>query len=210
VEVSIIPSPLYKYRTIESWSFLEDILSRRRLYAASFRSLNDPMEGLLYEHDKDVSVKYRKTVRTASGRLNICSLCDSRDDTLLWSYYAGGHTGVAIGVNVLARQSPRVDEPVKVTYDMTVNIDPRTEQSQSPSEVAKCVLKQKLTFWEHEKEYRAFTTQRFVPVEILEVLVGCKATKEQTDAVRALTAKHLPSIEVIQLKRSELRWPGYQ
>jgi hypothetical protein len=103
----MIPSPLYKYRTIESWSFLEDILSRRRLYAASFRSLNDPMEGLLYEHDKDVSVKYRKAVRTASGRLNICSLCHSRDDTLLWSYYSGGHTGVAIGLNVLARQSPQ-------------------------------------------------------------------------------------------------------
>ena len=71
----MIPSPLYKYRTIENWSFLEDILSRCRLYAASFRSLNDPMEGLLYERDKDVSVKYRKAVRTASDRLNICSLC---------------------------------------------------------------------------------------------------------------------------------------
>ena len=204
------PSPLYKYRSLENWAFFEDILSRRRLYAATFRSLNDPMEGLLYQHDKDVSVKYRKAVRTASGRLNICSLCDSKDNTLLWSYYAGGHTGVAIGVRVLAQQSPRVDEPVKVTYDMTVNIDPQIEASQSPSEVAKCVLRQKLTFWSHENEYRTFSTQRFVPVEILEVLVGCSATREQAHAVRALAAKHVPNIEVKQLKRSELLWPGYQ
>ncbi len=206
----MVSSPLFKYRTLDNWSYLEDIFQRSRLYAASFRSLNDPMEGLLYEHDKDVSLKYRKAVRTASGRLNICSLCDSRDNTLLWSYYAGGHKGVAIGVRVLPRQSPRVDDPVKVTYDMTVNIDPHTERSQSPSDVAKCVLKQKLTFWSHENEFRVFTTQRYVPVEILEVLVGCNATKGQVNAVRTLVATHLPSIQVKHLKRSDLKWPGYQ
>jgi hypothetical protein len=94
----VVPSPLYKYRSLDKWEFLEDIFQRSRLYAATFRLLNDPMEGLLYEHDKDVSVKYRNAVRTATGRLNICSLSDSRDNTLLWSYYAGGHSGVAIGV----------------------------------------------------------------------------------------------------------------
>ena len=82
----MVPSPLYKYRTLDNWSFLEDIFQRSRLYAATFRALNDPMEGLLYEHDKDVSVKYRKAVSAASGRLNICSLSDSSNNTLLWSY----------------------------------------------------------------------------------------------------------------------------
>lgn len=133
----MVPSVLYKYRSVENWEFIEDIFSNRRLFAATFRSLNDPMEGLLYKHDKDVSLKYRKAVRNASGRLNICSLCDSHDNTLLWSYYAGGHTGVAIGVRVLPQASHRVDEPVEVRYDMTVNIDPKAERSRSPSEVAK-------------------------------------------------------------------------
>jgi hypothetical protein len=206
----MVPSVLYKYRSVENWKFLEDIFSNRRLFAATFRSLNDPMEGLLYKHDKDVSLKYRKAVRNASGRLNICSLCDSHDNTLLWSYYAGGHTGVAIGVRVLPQASPRVDEPVEVRYDMTVNIDPKAEQSRLPSEVAKSVLRQKLTFWEHEREYRAFTTQHFVPVEILEVVLGCNATKETAHAIRALTARHLSGTKVKHLRRSELRWPGYQ
>ena len=206
----MVPSVLYKYRSVENWKFLEDIFSNRRLFAATFRSLNDPMEGLLYKHDKDVSLKYRKAVRNASGRLNICSLCDGHDNTLLWSYYAGGHTGVAIGVRVLTQRSPRVDEPVEVRYDMTVNIDPKAEQSRSPTEVAKSVLGQKLTFWSHEKEYRAFTTQRFVPVEILEVVLGCNATKETAQAVRALAARHLSGTKVKHLRRSELRWPGYQ
>jgi hypothetical protein len=47
----MVPSVLYKYRSIENWKFLEDIFSNRRLFAATFRSLNDPMEGLLYKHD---------------------------------------------------------------------------------------------------------------------------------------------------------------
>jgi hypothetical protein len=53
---SVVPSVLYKYRSVENWKFLEDIFSNRRLFAATFRSLNDPMEGLLYKHDKDVSL----------------------------------------------------------------------------------------------------------------------------------------------------------
>ena len=206
----MLPPVLYKYRSVENWSFLKDIFSKGRLYAAAFRTLNDPMEGLLYEHDKDVSLKYRKAIRNASGRLNICSLCDSDNNTLLWSYYAAGHTGVAIGVKVLPSDSPRVDEPVEVRYDMTVTIDPKAEQTRSPSDVAKSVLGQKLAFWNHEKEYRVFTTQRFVPVEIVDVVLGCNATRESAQAVRALTARHHPQTKVRALRRSDLQWPGFQ
>lgn len=206
----MLPAPLYKYRSVENWSFLEEIFSKRRLYAAAFRTLNDPMEGLLYEHDKDVSRKYRKAVSNASGRLRICSLCNSHVNTLLWSYYADGHTGVAIGVNVLASESPRVDEPIAVRYDMTVNIDPKAERTRSPSDVAKSVLAQKLTFWNHEKEYRVFTTQRSVPVEIVDVVLGCNVSRDTALAIRALTARHLPQLRVRVLRRSDLEWPGYQ
>ena len=206
----MVPPKLYKYRTVENWSFLKDIFSKGRLYAAPFRTLNDPMEGLLYEHDKDVSLKYRKAVRNASGRLNICSLCDSDNNTLLWSYYAAGHTGVAIGVKVLPSDSPRVDEPVEVRYDMTVTIDPSAERKRSPSDVAKSVLRQMLAFWNHEKEYRVFTTQQFVPVEIVDVVLGCNASRETASAVRGLTARHLPNTTVRLLRRSDLQWPGFQ
>jgi hypothetical protein len=39
---------LYKYRSIANLRFFKDIVINRRLYAAPFRTLNDPMEGLLY------------------------------------------------------------------------------------------------------------------------------------------------------------------
>ena len=164
---------LYKYRSLSNWRFFADILVKRRLYAAPFEALNDPMEGLIYLFDDKVTSRYRRAVRTASSRLNICSLCSSRANSLLWSYYAGGHAGVAVGVKVLASSSPRVDEPELVTYDMNVTIDAKTERSRSPGAIAKRVLSQKLSFWSHEQEQRVFTSQRYVPVEIREILLGC-------------------------------------
>jgi hypothetical protein len=200
---------LYKYRSI-NWKFLEDIVINRRLYAAPFRTLNDPMEGLLYLFDKSVSTRYRRSVDRSRHRLNICSLCECRNKTLLWSYYADGHKGVAIGVTVLHQRSPRVDEPAEVTYDMTVNIDPATIRSKLPGAVAKRVLSQKLSYWVHEGEYRVFTTQRYVPVEIREIVLGCRISRSDARRVRELVSRHAPAIPVINLKRTDLEWPGYQ
>jgi hypothetical protein len=103
-----------------------------------------------------------------------------------------------------------VDKPEKVTYDMTVTIDPQTELSKMPGAVAKKVLSQKLTFWEHEKEHRVFTTQRYVPVEIREIVLGCGMSKSDSRAVRELASRHIPALPVTQLRRAELDWPGYQ
>ena len=202
------PLVLYKYRSLSNWRFFADILVKRRLYAAPFRTLNDPMEGLLYLFDDSVTKRYRDSMRSASARLNICSLCESRVKSLLWSYYAEGHTGVAIGVTILDSKKPRVDKPEKVRYDMSVTIDQKTERSRSPSAVAKRVLSQKLTFWRHEDEHRVFTTQRHVPVEIREIVLGCKMTETDVRAVRELASKLVPSAPVTQLRRSELKWSG--
>ena len=202
--------PLYKYRTTANWQYLEDIVVNRRLYAASFRDLNDPMEGLLYLFDKNISTQYRSAVRTASGRLRVCSLCQSRNNSLLWSYYADGHKGIAIGVTVLDQVSPRVDKAERVTYDMSVSIDPRVAKTKSPSEIAKRVLSQKLQFWGHETEYRVFTTQQYVPVEIKEIVLGCRMSRQDAQRIRELVSRQSRKIPVVQLKRRDLEWPGHQ
>ena len=36
---------LYKYRSLDNWKFVLDIFLNKRLYAASFYDMNDPMEG---------------------------------------------------------------------------------------------------------------------------------------------------------------------
>ena len=36
---------LYKYRSLENWKLALEIVVNKRLYAAPFHALNDPMEG---------------------------------------------------------------------------------------------------------------------------------------------------------------------
>jgi hypothetical protein len=201
---------LYKYRPIANWKFFKDIVVKSRLYAAPFPTLNDPMEGLLYLFDKEVSRRYRASVRNASARLRICSLCEKSDNTLLWSYYADAHKGVAIGVTVPDRISPRVDKPERVKYDMTVSIDTKSARGNRPGAIAKNILSQKLIFWNHELEHRVFTTQQYVPVKIGEILLGCRMSQENERKVRSLASRYAPDVEVIKMTRADLEWPGHQ
>jgi len=200
---------LYKYRSLGNWRFITDILVNRRLYAAPFDSLNDPMEGRLHYFDDSVARRYREAVRKTSGRLKICSLCATRSNTLLWSYYADGHSGVAFGITVRATKRPRVDAPIPVTYDQSMYIEPEHVTQLKPSQIAVKALSQKLMSWSHENEFRVFTTQTFVPVDIHELVLGCAVREIEASAFRELAARLLPGIPVTRMERADLTWPGH-
>ncbi|PWT79575.1 MAG: hypothetical protein C5B58_13205 [Acidobacteria bacterium] len=200
--------PLYKYRSLSNWKFVTDILVNRRLYAAPFRSLNDPMEGRLYYFDDSVARRYRRAIKDTTARLNICSLCANKSNALLWSYYADGHSGIAIGVTVRTAKRPRVDPAIEVRYDQSMYIEPENVMQLSPSEVATEVLRQKLQAWEHENEYRVFTTQAYVPVVLHELILGCAVKEAEAQAFRELAKKLVPDVHVTQMKRADLSWPG--
>jgi hypothetical protein len=93
---------LYKYRSLGNWKFVLDILLNKRLYAASFATLNDPMEGRYFYFKDEVTRQFRAAILYQKTGWKICSLSKTATNTLLWSYYAGGHTGIAVGVAVLA------------------------------------------------------------------------------------------------------------
>jgi hypothetical protein len=65
-----------------------------------------------------------------------------------------------------------------------------------------------LQLWEHETEYRVFTTQ--VPVEIREIVLGCRISRSDANKIRELVSRQSRKIPVVQLKRTELEWPGRQ
>src|SRR5260221_14734404 len=97
---------LYKYRSLENWKFVLDAIAHSRLYAATFDTLNDPMEGRYYYFGDDVSHEFRRTIFENRKQRRICSLSRTRTNTLLWSYYGGAHKGIALGVQVRPRQHP--------------------------------------------------------------------------------------------------------
>ena len=207
---------LYKYRTLDNWRFFLDIVVNRRLFAASYLDLNDPMEGYYqYASDKVLSDKYSEAIQqdkearqlerelTRKKRLlRICSLSEEPRSTLMWSYYAGGHTGVAIGINSPTRHGGRRVEPV--FYDNTMKLQIQ-ELEGSIQDVAVKILTRKLYSWRHEAEHRVFTEKDFIPVTIKEVMLGCKISDDDKKMVHNLVEKFCPDADVHKLKRSELR-----
>src|SRR5262249_6438004 len=90
----------YKYRSLENWHFLLDIFLNKRLYAARFKSLNDPMEGQYYYVNGRARGLVRSAIAARREQWNICSLTPHARSSLMWAYYANGHRGIAIGVEL--------------------------------------------------------------------------------------------------------------
>ena len=194
-------SLVFKYRALEPWAFLLDILVNKRLYAASFQSLNDPMEGAFtYSQDK-TSPSFIEQMRGRKARLKICSLSKVYNSTVMWSYYAAAHKGIVIGAEI-NRNDPDIVEVKGVTYAKN-NVFRGFLGNDAETEARK-VLAKKLTAWKHEKEIRVFSRTEFVPVTIKKMYLGCQMPDTQKQLIRALMKKLDPLVNVEELCREDL------
>jgi hypothetical protein len=197
----------YKIRSLDNWKFVTDIIVNSRLFAAPFESLNDPMEGRYHYFGDTVSKAYQKAVYKSKLRKRICSLSRKFDSTLLWSYYAGGHTGVAFGVSFPERtRAGQTFEMRDVTYDHGVSIGNR-EAGLKPDQVALKILTQKQTPWSHETETRVFTSESFVPVVIKELILGVRISAQDANLIKALTLKWHPDVKISKVTMTTLDHP---
>jgi hypothetical protein len=198
---------LYKIRSLDNWKFVLDIIVNSRLFAAPFESLNDPMEGRYYYFGDTVSSAYQKALYQSKLRRNICSLSGRSDSTLLWAYYAGGHTGVAFGVQLPAPKPRGHNMEVRpVRYDSGVHIGPQ-QASQSPDKIALEILTQKQLPWKHEHEVRVFTKNTFVPVNLKELVFGCRISAADEELLRELVKKWHPKIRISKVDVALLDHP---
>jgi hypothetical protein len=204
---------LYKFRSFDNWKLVLDILVNKRMYAAPFHKLNDPMEGRYYYFGSAVSRGLQRALLHSKSRRNILSLSDAKRDlreakrnTLLWSYYAGGHTGIAIGI-----RRPRDAAPSlvvrDVTYDSGVHLDAKAVR-RPPEQLALDILTQKQMPWEHEQEVRVFSDENYVRVSIVEIILGCNASPLDELLVRQLAKRWHPRVPVTKLRRSALDEPN--
>lgn len=139
----------YKYRRLTNLQFALDILVNRRLYAAEFTKLNDPMEGLFTYGEDAVPDWFAEALYDRKRRLRILSLCDSPDNMLMWPCYSDGHRGVVVGAEI-------GDEAVKaasVKYVKKFDID------LNRLDIARAELSRKHEFWKHEREHRVFLSE---------------------------------------------------
>jgi len=170
---------LYKYRGFNNIEFALDIFLNERLYAADFRSLNDPMEGR-FRYSKSIVDKDRiNEMLIEKTELGILSLSEDANNHLLWSYYAEGHSGFAVGVQILPDQDLFLEQ---INY---------VDDFRPPDFDAKSVLTMKHNTWQHENEYRVlkptYTGDHFVKIKIKELIFGKNAANNNQQKMNLLS-----------------------
>lgn len=179
---------LYKYRSLENFKFFVDILLNNRLYAAQFKDLNDPMEGYYYYR---LNKSEQKRFNEENLYLRICSLSRKNDDELMWSHYAQGQRGVAIGVKTFDLQK----KIIPVQY----NGFPEISFPNINLETVKEIFSHKLPAWHYEEEVRIFLQRRmYFKVSIEEVITGRAMNTRDYSLITDLVKKINPNIKIIK------------
>lgn len=182
---------LYKYRDTANIKFLLDIFLNNRLYAATYREMNDPMEGHYLYRSGKLNPEFKAALRGEKDRYGICSLSEDPCNRLLWDQYADGHKGVAIGVTVTDPGS----DTRKMKYTGLNEFANR--RSHQPDEVAIQVLSHKLEIWDYEKEHRAFVKHKaYIDVKVHEVIFGRRVEQQEKDFLTKMIRAISPDVKV--------------
>ncbi len=181
----------YKYRTLDNFQFLLDILINSRLYAARFDSMNDPMEGV-YTTNELVDEVFHEQLKKDIGNIKVCSLSTEKDSPLMWAHYAAGNRGCVIGVEL---PSGTKAKPVKYEGPSDIKIDTQMESA----ERARRVLTYKNDFWEYESEVRTFVESGlYQSVVVKEITFGEKADKTAKGIIKKILAKLAPEVAIYE------------
>jgi len=192
---------LYKYRALEPWEYLLDVLVNDRLYAATFETLNDPMEGMFTYSKDEVSRRFIREMVEKQSQLRICSLSSTHNSTMMWSYYAEAHKGVILGVEI-DENHKNVIEVARVRY--AKNISFKAYGGSDPEIDARKILSKKLSAWKHEREFRVFSRSQYVPVRLRQLFLGVKMPRTQQTLIKRFLRKMNSEVEVKLMKKADL------
>lgn len=185
----------YKFRTVENFNFVIDILINKRLYCSNAKSLNDIMEGdVRVGNDGGREVEILETGLEIERELNkyrVCALSKIFDNHLLWAYYAGGFTGLAIEVDL-----PDSDI-TEVTYDDEFIYLSELIDNHNKEMIVRKVLSKKYKIWRHEKEVRIITTSEFYNLSnpIQRVIVGSRMNQAMVSALHLICSHFKIALE---------------
>jgi len=110
----------YKYRGLSNLEFALDIFINKRLYAAEFKYLNDPMEGTYIYSEGTLDQNQINSIYQEKISNKICSLSANKNNMLMWSHYADGHRGFVIGIEIVPDENIDVK---KVEYVTDLHLD---------------------------------------------------------------------------------------
>jgi len=188
---------LYKFKVLDDFERIVDLLLRDRLYCPKPSELNDPLEGILGmrvpdhlpNHSPDTpferAARFWLSNADELNRFRVCCFSKSPKSLLMWSYYGNGHSGICIEGDY-SEYANRIQE---VTY---VEELPSNGSASFADQ-----LRFKLSAWRHEEEVRIVLPPdvqgKYIRANIQRVLVGANFDSRYL----------LPLFEICRLK-------GYQ
>lgn len=203
----------FKYRSLKGENFARfiDIIYNSRLYGASYKDLNDPMEG---RYDKKgLKSEDFEIINGSLKRSFICSFSKKqenqnyRDVYLMWSHYADGHRGCCIEFSY-RKTNEKYWKVNEINYN---NILPKfsKENKNSVDEF----LYNKIDCWKYEQEWRAVkhyekaknTKNQSKPspyfyIDIHAVYIGSNNTKKRMEYYRDIIHAIDKKIKVYGIK----------
>ena len=181
---------LYKYRGIKNFRYFTDIVLNNRLFAAPYFDLNDPMEGHYLYREGELDSDVRDLIKGQKDKLRLCSLSKNVKNELMWSHYAEGHRGVAVGVEV--------NESSCELRDVTYGDLPWVDRMKIHNSTARDILTHKLAVWDYEEEVRAFTTKKqYIDVTICEIILGRSMSTQDIGFIKKLIERVDPNISIV-------------
>lgn len=175
---------LYKYRNLNNFDRIKDIIQNKRFYASAYTDLNDPMEGI-FKYNAKYRDKYSDKlaeIKINKDNLKICSLSKTCEETLMWSHYADGERGIVIGINRDSLKRKYRDKLKPIKYKGI----PFISDDEINNIQAEEILSYKKRGWRYEKEIRVFTTEDFITVEIEKVILGSRITSDNALHIKKL------------------------
>lgn len=176
---------LFKFKSVEPYTHVLDILQNERIYCPTFNQLNDPFEGVLGVRPPEPEGKpniefirnlglYWQEHRNKLKEYRVCSLSVCNSEILMWAHYSAGFQGICIEFE-LPEDYPDLHE---VTYEKDVSsITP-----ESPIDY----LTTKLDCWKYEKEYRYISTDKeFLDIKgmIRNIYIGGRINQNVMDDI---------------------------
>ena len=179
---------LYKYKDLKNFERIVDIILNKRLYAATYKELNDPMEGQ-YTSSERLSNKIKEQISYDKLELRICSLSKERNEPLMWAHYADGARGIVIGIN---------EEDLECRYDDDCRKVVTYSKDVKKSTEAKKILSCKQKGWEYEQEVRIFSNanEEYINIEIEEIILGSRISEEHKYILEAIKDKARCSFKI--------------
>lgn len=181
----------YKFRSLQNLRYFIDIIVNKRLYAAQYDELNDPMEGAYM-----IETSNQKIIRPpkdAKDNTRICSLSKDYKHTLLWSHYADSHKGCCIEVSAKNKK----EIPTEINYETKL---PMIKDEKD----RKTLLSTKSILWEYEDEVRFFRKTSYFNVNIHGVIFGQNISTKDFSFYKKLINAVDSQIRIRKIEKDEI------